>query len=328
MSVIEELGLRASVQIDGIDRPEWDDPDGEQNGRVPTCNKYVLSEDDREYTIKCQVTHQNSWLYERPIARRRETGKRRLYIDLTIDNKEMQGMLGRPEALFRDAGEVLAGNPVYNHSDDSISLLKFKFARISTVDENTKARVERDVKLAKGLGLITVKIWRVLHDGKTWPGNPRAAPKGLKTLPEKALTLSEKALKGQAISHGTSFRSVPMDGPNLLCDPRFIDEEPWAVFNFKYRSKDALRQEMVIPYSPAASPEPEMGALEDLSPAELRRLAQERLQQLKTEKRTGVKREAASTGNDLAATRAYKVQKREGGGVTIDLTTIDLTEDD
>lgn len=173
MSVIEELGLRASVQIDGIDRPEWDDPDGEQNGRVPTCNKYVLSEDDREYTIKCQVTHQNSWLYERPIARRRETGKRRLYIDLTIDNKEMQGMLGRPEALFRDAGEVLAGNPVYNHSDDSISLLKFKFARIST----GRTEVDSQPRCSVCVELIPSSQWTRIRR----PGSKETSslPKGL-----------------------------------------------------------------------------------------------------------------------------------------------------
>lgn len=60
--------------------------------------------------------------------------------------------------------------------------------------------VAKDMETAKSLGLLTIGVWRV--------GGPRKESSGGKTdttgLSEGCLALAEAALKGKAISLGTS----------------------------------------------------------------------------------------------------------------------------
>lgn len=69
-----------------------------------------------------------------------------------------------------------------------------------------------------------------------------------------------------------------------VSESRWLDpvKQPFAMVRFKYRSKDALKQELIIPRtpSPEPSPCPETKTVDDLSPQEIRRLAQERLSEL------------------------------------------------
>jgi hypothetical protein len=66
------------------------------------------------------------------------------------------------------------------------------------VDDANSARVARDIDLAKGLGEILVKIYRVKIIPLAAAGNT-TQQQDAKSVTE----ISEKALKGQAISHGT-----------------------------------------------------------------------------------------------------------------------------
>ncbi|KAI8960668.1 hypothetical protein F5Y11DRAFT_349291 [Daldinia sp. FL1419] len=96
-----------------------------------------------------------------------------------------------------------------------------------------------------------------------------------------------------------------------------------AIFRFKYRSKRALRQEMVIPRTPSASP-----SLDGLSPAEITRLAKEGLRGINMkkqldEKLRAVKREISEdfdlATNDIPA-RPAKVRR-------LTPEVVDLTDD-
>ncbi|POS76811.1 hypothetical protein DHEL01_v204782 [Diaporthe helianthi] len=96
---------------------------------------------------------------------------------------------------------------------------------------------------------------------------------------------------------------------------------PLAVFYFKYRSKEALQISQIIPRPRSPSSEPDLG---DLSPDEIRRLALERLSQMKDGKKRGgsVKgEEDAQSG--APGRRPFKFVRMEGGK-----KAIDLTEDD
>lgn len=63
------------------------------------------------------------------------------------------------------------------------------------VDEAQHERVKSDMKVAKKLGIIEVKVMRGIVGGEvsTRPGNIR----------NNKFELSEKSLKGKAVSHGT-----------------------------------------------------------------------------------------------------------------------------
>lgn len=68
---------------------------------------------------------------------------------------------------------------------------------IKKVDDVDTSRVKRDVDLAKGLGEITVTVHRVEE-------KPRVSQKNkqYRSMEEGITEISEKALKGKAISHG------------------------------------------------------------------------------------------------------------------------------
>lgn len=92
---------------------------------------------------------------------------------------------------------------------------------------------------------------------------------------------------------------------------------PIAVFNFKYRSRKALREEMVIPSSAGGQTEADGRInVNSLSIEELRRLARERVEDMDERK---VKQEPVES----CSFRALKVLKMDDGREMIDLTQDD-----
>lgn len=65
------------------------------------------------------------------------------------------------------------------------------------VDDSKHERVKEDIKAAKGLGLIEIKVSRAIFKGYI------PSRKGRSTKPSK-LEFAEKSLKGKAISHRVS----------------------------------------------------------------------------------------------------------------------------
>ncbi|OBT84597.1 hypothetical protein VE02_06330 [Pseudogymnoascus sp. 03VT05] len=108
------------------------------------------------------------------------------------------------------------------------------------------------------------------------------------------LELSEKAIKGQALSHGTEF------GEAIQCQertkifgtkPQRGSSDPAAVFIFRYRSREALQAEHII--QRAESPD----ILHGYSEEEVRRIARESLAGTKCQtKDVKIKKEAGANG--------------------------------
>lgn len=70
MAVIKTLGLDVSVVINGKSVPEHDDlkPDLDLNRKHPgtkVVHKYIESEDDLEYSVRCKVLPDHRWLPNR-----------------------------------------------------------------------------------------------------------------------------------------------------------------------------------------------------------------------------------------------------------------------
>ncbi|KAJ3569844.1 hypothetical protein NPX13_g5947 [Xylaria arbuscula] len=202
--------------------------------------------------------------------------------------------------------------PIFPNTDRVI-LLKTR-----SVDDSNDERLARDLRVVKNLGLITVTVERcTTHRSRS------RAPAARETFSneKKTFNLSAKSMKGKAISHGTAFSSAQKIRTPRSVTTRPLPKDkgrPIAVFNFLYRSKDALQQSLVIPRElPPVADEPKSDAkrspidekkcirkvdepasraraFDDLSPAERERLARERFDQMQT----GVKQEGVKLEHD------------------------------
>ncbi|KAK5656937.1 hypothetical protein OQA88_3459 [Cercophora sp. LCS_1] len=182
--------------------------------------------------------------------------------------------------------------------------------------------IREQISLASNLGLIRV----VFHHMKCAPMRPWTS-----TAPEPQndnVCIGEKALKGKALDTRVKYGSKVANGwirPELM-DPVFADPEarPFAVVDFRYRTMDGLRKEGIV----ARPSTPDQ--IDEMSEAEVRRLARELLiskrneeiTRIKSENGEGsaVKRERASTMSDAEFLRKYKGRRIDDGRVEVDLT--------
>ncbi|KUI73783.1 hypothetical protein VM1G_09341 [Cytospora mali] len=309
MAIIEELGIEAKILVDGSAATEYtpdEEPEIEGDNFGPStrvCCRYVEAIDNAHFALHAGIASVNSpgnkWLEE------------------SWEN-------GFSFGISIDGGKTVSSQIVQQYQYDTLqgvidgqtgTIRKFRFASVSTVDDASKNRVAKDLKAAKNLGLIRLVIRRVVVTSIT---RNSASPIDTSNLANGEISLAEKALKGKAISHGTTL-SAPVRYNALFVSTSPVDpkDSPFAVFYFKYRSKEALQQELIIPRPRSLSMESDV---DNLSPEELRRLARERLSQMRGNKRSGVK---ADSEEASGSSRPYKLVKIEG-----DKRAIDLTEDD
>ncbi|KAI1427934.1 hypothetical protein F5Y12DRAFT_734314 [Xylaria sp. FL1777] len=278
MAIHEDVpGVEATVRCHERPLPELEDPnahDSDDGGSCPTVTKYIECVDDTEFGVSIVVDSTYHWGYRNHI----------LVATVYIDGKHIRGSVIR-ERETRYGGlaiHQIKGKEVYSHSSGIWSLRKCKFAAVNTIDDAQKERVESDLKVAKTLGTIEVRITRAIEYGfKNKTHFSTDAKSG-------NFELAEKSLKGKAVSHGTSYGVCEAIPSPAWIDARDIVEDngPILIFRFMYRSRDALRRELIIPRSPSRSP-----AFEDLTPAERDRLARERLNELRELREKKLKRE-------------------------------------
>ncbi|KAI1765109.1 hypothetical protein GGR53DRAFT_465769 [Hypoxylon sp. FL1150] len=264
MAVLEDVpGLKVVVIVAGNEATEYDDPNDVERepSACPTSSKYIECTDDAEFSIKAYITRDYAWGYRNHALSAR----------LKVDGQHIRSTFHTE----RDKNYILfSGRELYCATTKQWYLHRCKFSAISTIDDAEEQRIKSDIKIAKNLGVIEVKFRRCIPLHKN---EPRDKQRGINSSDK--LELAEKSLKGRAMSHGTSFSSrrekVEVHSTYNL---EYIDEI--ALFRFHYRSRDALRKEMVIPRSPSPSSTP----LAEMPRAELERLARERLDQLQENK--------------------------------------------
>ncbi|KAL2063672.1 hypothetical protein VTL71DRAFT_5477 [Oculimacula yallundae] len=211
-------------------------------------------------------------------------------------------------------------------SPTQISSRALKFSSIKKVDDPDSYRVKKDAKALTGIGEIVVSVHRSEQRNVQ---NPAAGSYGL-SQHKPPTEVAEKALKGKAISHGVSYgeqkivsriskETTDIDGPN----------NPIGVFVFKYRSREDLQSELVIPRSPSPAPAPAPASRNARSISNTAVASREaRLAQLKKEmdeikaeeadEPRGRKRERE--GEASGSGRPSKTSRGVGGSVIIDLT--------
>ncbi|KAI9648088.1 hypothetical protein NHQ30_002717 [Ciborinia camelliae] len=157
--------------------------------------------------------------------------------------------------LFVDGNHV-AGRILGRSNDE---------ARLSNLSKD-KAEAE-----AKKVGTIEVRVWRA---SEGTPAAPR--PCQQKSSSNK---FHEKALKGQAKSHNVSYSAETPITARHYANVTKLDgaDYPIAIYKLKYRSKEALKQLLIIERtpepedSPTPSPAPDVD-LDNLTPAQRERL--------------------------------------------------------
>ncbi|KZL79903.1 hypothetical protein CI238_02349 [Colletotrichum incanum] len=341
MAIINGLpGVKITVQVDGQDAIEYDDPDGfendtnRKNARWRTFS-YVESKDDAFFSVRYQVDNSHRW----------DSPYHAFSLTLYVDGKRMDGVVCEARHFLNLDPFYVWETTVEGSREGSTAsgyerLNKFKFSKVTMIDDAAKDRVEVDTQKAKALGVIEVFIYPMVITGPmrytTTGQRPDAQNDGFE--------IAEKALKGRAVSHGTSFADGGIVSQKPTVTAEYLNNHnSIAAFSFKYRSRDALHKELIIPRSP--SPEP----IDGMSEAEIRRLAVERLQDINvvspnsptkqrntdclknrrrspTVKREGrrsiIKREYAEILDltEEPIKREWKKVKIEGNRVAIDLT--------
>ncbi|OTA85308.1 hypothetical protein M434DRAFT_164023 [Hypoxylon sp. CO27-5] len=296
MAVLEDVpGIKVTVRINGVDCVEYDDPEArEEEPAQPTSSKYIESPNDAEFTIMVTVDDNYKWGYKNHV----------LSFNTLVDSNRIQCPIIREGHTLACGTKTrcIEGKEIFDNETGAWSIHGLKFSAMKIIDGATKERIEKDRVVSDKLGLIEVDVQRCIELG----AYTKPFGKSLLELEKTSLELSEKALKGKSVSHGTGFSaSKPNRAPNFVSTERLSEDSgPIAVFQFKYRSRKALQQELVIP----STPPPQSPTFDKLSEAERDRLARERYEQINEEKH--IKKEK------------MPIIKREFGG------TLDLTGDD
>ncbi|KAF6816820.1 hypothetical protein CSOJ01_02751 [Colletotrichum sojae] len=278
-----------------------------------TARNYIESQHHVEYTVHINIEKVPSideWIYE----------NRGIEFVLLIDGQFM----GKRFCHLGDFRDDMwhfgfSGKRYPNEDRTSVTTRNFRFETITTVDDNV---TDREIARVRNLGNIEVKAYIARQSG------------------QENLKYGE-ALKGHTISHGTSFsvpseRTIPnQDRPKKF--PKILTGGLLATYHFKYRSREVLKSEQIIPRTPSPEPRLQQRAVhftqsalprfEDLDNYEVERLARDRVRQINDQERQGgsVKKRGYDDFHDFAedgspADRLYKVVKLRNGYDAIDLT--------
>ncbi|KAF9877824.1 hypothetical protein CkaCkLH20_04959 [Colletotrichum karsti] len=319
MAVIHELpGIKVTVEVNALKAQEYDDPDGaaEDKNRANARHRSfrcIESKDDAPFSVIYEVDNSAGSLRDHSA----------LGFYLSIDGDHKDGILweqSRNPCGSNVWRHVVSGVRIASSLHDMDALKKFKFSKVTTVDDAAKERVANDIEVFKSVGTIQVHVYSCSVRRREGRSTHRSAR-------DREFEVAEKALKGKAVSHGTAYSDGGLIPPSSTVSVDNDPKEPIGTYSFKYRSKDALQKELIIPRSP--TPE----GIDALSEEEIRRLAAERLDHINGRRSPTLKRENKGPLIKREFAEFYDLTeepaKREWKKVKIDNNreAIDLTDD-
>ncbi|OBT63909.1 hypothetical protein VE03_05970 [Pseudogymnoascus sp. 23342-1-I1] len=288
-------GVDVSIVINGIKVTEYEDPRDETKHDYPkkTVLRYIEAISGTNYSILNEVSSGYKL-------------KSALSFSVQVDSWTRQ-----TNPLFVQGEDASPWTPwTYKVEGKEYMDYKgvqwekpFKFSPLKIVDADDKDRIKRDAHASKNIGEIRVTVRRKQAKEKS-----HYSIRGKDS--DTSLEIAEKAVKGQSLSHGTEF------GEATRCrelttitktKPQRGSHDPAAVFIFRYRSREALQAEHIIPRD--QSPD----ILQDIPEEDIRRMARERLSQNEDNK-VKIKREANVNG------QLWAKRSTEDKNYMIDLT--------
>ncbi|KAH0006756.1 hypothetical protein KCU78_g12139, partial [Aureobasidium melanogenum] len=216
--------------------------------------------------------------------------------------------------------DVSAGSDVFAVDGVQIGarrLRKLKFNTLETVTEHGYG-LPRDLERVKDLGKIQIEVNHetMIEQIPVIYRKPDTGSEGF---------ISEKAIKGQAMTHSYSLDEETYredDAPSWLVKPVMGFENPAAIFVFHYRSKASLKELMIIPRTPSPVPL-EDRPINELSPEEMAELVLQL--KAKVANTAAIKRERDGDNDNDNNSRA---RKRARTSASADPVHLELNDDD
>ncbi|RYO84202.1 hypothetical protein DL764_009368 [Monosporascus ibericus] len=234
MAVLDEVrGIFVSIQAAGKDLKELNAQQHPGQGKsCPTLTAYVEAVDNAEFAIRLAVDQTYAWgLPHHGLA-----------FFIKVDGKRVRGrVLEGPHIISCGPWVKTVRGQCDPHGGSGRWLEKrFKFREVSIVEEET------GVSATDELGVVQVKVCRVKV------GQPLGEPPLYGAGEPDSFELSENSLKGKAISHVTSYSEArDFRFPSARHLERYPgDTGPIAIFQFRYQSREALKQKFVALRTP------------------------------------------------------------------------------
>ncbi|RYP52552.1 hypothetical protein DL769_010650 [Monosporascus sp. CRB-8-3] len=235
MAVLDEVrGIFVSIQAAGKKLEELDAQRYPgQDKSCPTFTTYVEAVDNAEFASRLAVDDTYAWGLPR----------HGLAFFVRVDGKRIRGrILEGPQIPSCGTWvKTIRGQCDPDGGSGRWLEKRFKFREVNVVEEE-----ETDASTPDELGMIQVKVCRVKV------GQPLGEPPLYGAGDPDSFELSEKSLKSKAISHVTSYsegRSFRLPSTRHL-ERHPGDTGPIAIFQFRYRSREALKQALVVPRMP------------------------------------------------------------------------------
>ncbi|KAH8596697.1 hypothetical protein B0O99DRAFT_619713 [Bisporella sp. PMI_857] len=251
MAILDGLpGIRVTVQSNNSRRNEY--PDTDTPLRVDQYThpregcatlKYLEVVAESEFIVKCEALA--PYMADSDLSFTAE-----------VDGTRIATLVARQANINSGYWHGVIDGYYKRIDSQQISSRPLRFSQLIKVDSDDSEQIRRDSRMMNKVGEITVYVHRTSPSGQeqvTASTDPR-------TITE----VSEKALKGQAISHSVSYGAEKRISRPATAGTVYLDGfyNPLAIFRFKYRSKDALQALLIV----ARSPTPERIHLAPINP--------------------------------------------------------------
>ncbi|THX83186.1 hypothetical protein D6D05_03603 [Aureobasidium pullulans] len=248
MAILDSLpGVEITVVVDGEDLHEYQDTDMEDEEN--TVTKYVEAVTGANFAIKFKGS--------RELEYKGEYLSLEVLVDGLCIDRPLIGRDRTRKGSYTYLSEGLTVRAGY--------MRRLRFNTLETVTEHGFGLPE-DLERVKNMGKIEV---RLAHANKV-----KLAEAVYNKVVDNEGIISEKAIKGQAMTHSLSFDQesrTALAADMMICKAVEGVPNPVATFFFYYKSKTSLEELMIIPRTPSPVPledRPE----EELNPEEMAEL--------------------------------------------------------
>ncbi|ATZ50290.1 hypothetical protein BCIN_05g06580 [Botrytis cinerea B05.10] len=271
MAVLDKLpGLEFYFEVNGERLEEYDDDEEVEIKPGPvgkyqssrTVAKYIEAVTGAAFGIKCHIS--SGFKMDSP----------NLFIKVYADGNYAEGKVAKYpylESTLTFDGPLIF-YPMSGGSAERYARQHYRFSELDiSSDEARLSSLSKDKVKAEKVGTIEIKIWR---GSESTPSRPSEYE--YRAIPGK---FHEKALKGQAKSHSVSYSPETIIPAQNYVQLTKLDGEdyPIAIYKFKYRSKESLKQLLIIERTPEPEESPTPDPAPDINLVSLSAAQKERL---------------------------------------------------
>ncbi|KAF2160292.1 hypothetical protein M409DRAFT_29147 [Zasmidium cellare ATCC 36951] len=287
MAVTEDFpGIEVTVEVDGVALKEYEDKDEAEPAK--TVTRYIEAAHGKNFTVTVKMS--------KGFRLRNNALSFQVYADGNLASRKV---FNQNDAT---SGRTLRVEGFH----DLQHITKFRFDELHTVSDDRSIRQEAS-KLAS-LGTLKIKMHHSTITGST-PAEAR-----VRKQPATMGTVSEKALKGKALTHSVGFGDVVARRAKNMTNTQRVGDI--VTFVYRYHSLESLKALLIIPRDPSPQPLPleerDFDSLSRENLMELHRRAREARGQEDTKPK--IKRERADENP-----RPRKVSRPSAGDVQLEL---------